>query len=223
MAILWQLNNWLHQQSIACGLSDFQIKYSDTSRVLCMADHDVSALVRAWRHGDDGALSQLMPLVYDELRRIARAHLRREEAGHSLQPTALVHEVYMRLVKVDQMNVEGRSHFLALAARLMRQILVDHARRKRSNKRGGGMTLVGLGEAAGTARPSGVDLLALDEALDELATFDARQRDLVELRYFAGLTIDEASKALDVSPATVEREWATAKAWLFQRLSLTAS
>jgi RNA polymerase sigma factor (TIGR02999 family) len=188
-----------------------------------MPDNDVSALVRAWRHGDDHALDQLMPLVYDELRRIARAHLRREQAGHSLQPTALVHEVYLRLIKVDQMNVDGRAHFLALAARLMRQILVDHARRKRADKRGGGVTVVGLGEAAGLARPARIDLLALDEALNELATFDSRQRDLVELRYFAGLTIDEAAKALDVSTATVEREWAVAKSWLYHRLSLSVS
>lgn len=187
-----------------------------------MSDHDVSALVRAWRRGDEQALSQLMPLVYDELRRIARGHLRREQAGHSLQPTALVHEVYLRMVKVDQMNVEGRMHFLALAARLMRQILVDHARRKRSDKRGGGATVLGLSEAEGVTRPPGVDLLALDEALDLLGTFDARQRDLVELRYFAGLTIDEAAQTLDISAATVEREWATAKAWLFERLSLSA-
>jgi RNA polymerase sigma factor (TIGR02999 family) len=179
----------------------------------------VTDLLVDWRAGNAEALERLVPLIYDELRRVARAQLRHEQRGHSLQATALVHEVYFRLVKVRQMTIEGRAHFLALAARLMRQILVDHARRKRSAKRGGDVPLVTLDEATGVAGPSGVDILALDRALDEMGEFDARQRDLVELKFFAGLTIDEAATALGVSAATVEREWAIAKAWLFQRLS----
>jgi RNA polymerase sigma factor (TIGR02999 family) len=145
--------------------------------------------------------------------------LRREKAGHSLQATALVHEVYLRLINVDRMTIEGRAHFLALAARLMRQILVDHARRKGASRRGGGATVIELREAAQVTNPLAIDILALDRALDEMGTFDARQRDLVELKFFAGLTIDETATALGLSPATVEREWALAKAWLFRRLS----
>lgn len=182
-------------------------------------ERDVTGLLIDWRGGNREALERLVPLVYDELRRVARAQLRREPVGHSLEATALVHEVYMRLVNVDQMTVDGRAHFLALSARLMRQILVDHARRRQAAKRGGDVPLVALNEVADVAGPPGVDILALDQALDEMAEFDARQRDLVELKFFAGLTIDEAATALGISSATVEREWALAKAWLYQRLS----
>jgi RNA polymerase sigma factor (TIGR02999 family) len=185
-------------------------------------DHDVTELLRAWTAGDNQALDRLIPIVYDELRRVARAHLRREQAEHSLQATGLVHEVYLRFVKVDHITIANRVHFLAVAARLMRQILVDYARRKRSAKRGGDRTLVALGETAAVVKPVAVDVLALDAALEELAAFDPRQRDLVELRYFAGLTIDEAATALGISAATVEREWAAAKAWLYSRLSGSA-
>ena len=157
------------------------------------------------------------------LRRIARAQLRGEHAGHSLQATALVHEAYLRLVKVDRMTIDGRPHFLAIAARLMRQILVDHARRKRAAKRGADVTLVNLDEVEASTGPAPVDILALDQALEEMATFDARQRDLVEMKFFAGLTIDEAATALGVSAATVEREWASAKSWLYHRLSASSS
>lgn len=187
-------------------------------------DHDLAVLLRAWGAGDDRALDQLMPILYDDLRRVARAHLRREQAWHSLQATALVHEVYLRLVKADALTLDSRPQFLAVAARLMRQILVDHARRKRSAKRGGGLTIVGLDDAEGTApaaarASAGIDLFALDRALEELAQVDPRLCDLVELRYFAGLTIAEAAAALNVSAATVEREWTIAKAWLYDRLS----
>ena len=180
---------------------------------------DVTELLIAWRKGNREAFEGLVPLVYDELRKLARAHLRRERTNHSLQATALVHEVYLRLVNVSRMTFDGRAHFLALAARLMRQILVDHARRKGAARRGGGVTVVELTDGAKAAEPMGVDILALDRALDELAAFDARQRDLVELKFFAGLTIDETAAALGVSAATVEREWSIAKAWLHRRLS----
>lgn len=159
-----------------------------------------------------------MPLLYDELRRVARVHLRRERVGHSLQATALVHEVYLRLAKGGQFAAEGRSQFLALAAHLTRQILVDHARRKRSVKRGGHQTILSLDDQTAVVHPPTVDVLALDAALQELGDFDPRQRDLVELRYFGGLTIAEAAAAMRVSTATVEREWAVARAWLYQRL-----
>lgn len=183
------------------------------------ADSDtVSALLQAWCGGDATALEALMPLLYDELRRVARVHLRRERVGHSLQATALVHEVYLRLAKGGQFAAEGRSQFLALAAHLTRQILVDHARRKRSVKRGGDQTILSLDDQTAAVHPPTVDVLALDAALQELGDFDPRQRDLVELRYFGGLTIAEAAAAMRVSTATVEREWAVARAWLYQRL-----
>ena len=184
--------------------------------------HDVTELLLSWGQGDTAALDRLVPLLYDDLRRVARGHLRRERPGHSLQATALVHEVFLRLVDVDRMTVKSRTHFFALSARLMRQILVDHARRQQASKRGSGATVIGLSEAAGAAAPTStsmVDVLALDEALDTLSSFDVQQCRVVELRFFAGLNIPEAADALGVSTATVEREWAMAKAWLHQRLS----
>jgi RNA polymerase sigma factor (TIGR02999 family) len=184
--------------------------------------HNVTELLLSWGQGDTAALDRLVPLLYDDLRRVARGHLRRERPGHTLQASALVHEVFLRLVDVDRMTLKSRTHFFALSARLMRQILVDHARRHRAGKRGGSATVIGLSEAAGAAAPtstSSVDVLALDEALDTLSSFDVRQCRVVELRFFAGLNIPETAHALGVSTATVEREWAMAKAWLHQRLS----
>jgi RNA polymerase sigma factor (TIGR02999 family) len=184
--------------------------------------HNVTELLLSWGQGDTAALDRLVPLVYDDLRRVARGHLRRERPGHSLQATALVHEVFLRLVDVDRMTVQSRTHFFALSARLMRQILVDYARRQQAGKRGGGATVIGLSDAAGAPAPTStsmVDVLALDEALDALSSFDAQQCRVVELRFFAGFNIPEAADALGVSTATVEREWAMAKAWLHQRLS----
>jgi RNA polymerase sigma-70 factor, ECF subfamily len=183
---------------------------------------DVTGLLLSWRQGDAAALDRLVPLVYEELRRVARRHLRRESPGHALETTALVHEAYLRMVDVDRMTIANRAHFFGLAAVLMRQILVDHARRKQADKRGGGVTMVSLDDASPAAQPSSVDVLAVDEALAALAAFDPRQCRVVELRFFAGLSIDEASEALGISPATVEREWALAKAWLYRRLSSRA-
>jgi RNA polymerase sigma factor (TIGR02999 family) len=182
--------------------------------------NDVTSLLIEWRRGDAAALERLLPLVYAELRTLARAHLRREQAGHSLQATALVHEVYLRLVDVNRLTVESRAHFMAISARLMRQILVDHARRRRAGKRGGAATLSldVVSPTAARTGPADVDVLALDLALEELASFDAQQCQVVELRFFAGLTIEETAQALDISTATVEREWVLAKAWLYQRL-----
>jgi RNA polymerase sigma factor (TIGR02999 family) len=174
--------------------------------------HEVTGLLLSWRDGDAGALDRLVPLVYDELRRVARGHVRREPPGHALQPTALVHEVFLRLVDADHLTVKNRTHFFAISARLMRQILVDHARRKRADKRGGGATVISLDEIAPPAgETSSVDVLALDEALDALSSIDARQGRVVELRFFAGLNIPEAADALGVSTATIEREWAMAR------------
>jgi len=180
---------------------------------------EVTELLVSWRQGDAAALDRLVPLVYDELRRVARRRLRGELPGHSLQATALVHEVYLRLVDVDRMTLTSRAHFFGVAATLMRQILVDHARRQHADKRGGGATMLSLDEALPAGCTSNVDVLALDQALDALSAIDSRQCRVVELRFFAGFTIDEAATALGISPATVEREWALAKAWLFRRLS----
>ena len=181
--------------------------------------HDVTGLLLSWRQGDTAALDRLIPLVYEELRRVAGRRLRGESPGHSLQATALVHEVYLRLVEVDRMTLTSRAHFFGVAATLMRQILVDHARRQRADKRGGGVTMLSLDEASPPAWTSNVDLLALDEALDALSAIDSRQCRVVELRFFAGLKIDEVAEALGLSPATVEREWALAKAWLYRQLA----
>jgi RNA polymerase sigma-70 factor, ECF subfamily len=183
---------------------------------------DVSGLLAQWRDGDTDALERLIPLVYADLRKLARAHLRREQPGHSLQATALVHEVYLRLVNLDRLRVENRTHFIAVAARLMRQILVDHARRQRAGKRGAAVPVVSLDGVAPQAEPAAggcdLDILALDRALDELASFDAQQCRIIEMRFFGGLTIDETAEALDISTATVERDWAFARAWLYDRL-----
>jgi RNA polymerase sigma factor (TIGR02999 family) len=183
---------------------------------------DVTDLLLSWRQGDAAALDRLIPVVYEELRRVARRRLRAESPGHALQSTALVHEVYLRLVDVDRMTVKNRAHFFALAATLMRQILVDHARRQQADKRGGDATMVSLDGVSPVAQPSSVDVLALDQALGALSEVDDRQCRVVELRFFAGLTIDETAEALGISPATVEREWALAKAWLYRQLSSQA-
>ena len=180
---------------------------------------EVTKLLHDWRGGNRAALDRLLPLVYDELRRVAGARLREEAPGHTIQPTALVHEAYVRLAGLDRLSVADRTHFFAIAARTMRQILVDHARRKRSDKRGGGETLVTLNDAVAAAGALTVDLLDLDRALDELAALDERMARVVELKFFVGLTLAEAAESLKISHATVEREWAAAKAWLYRRLS----
>jgi RNA polymerase sigma-70 factor (ECF subfamily) len=183
---------------------------------------DVTELLLSWRQGDAAALDRLIPLVYDELRRVARRRLRGESPEHGLQSAALVHEVYLRLVDVDRMALKNRTHFFAVAATLMRQILVDYARRQRAAKRGGRDATVTLEGALPATLPSSVDVLALDQALAALSSIDARQCRVVELRFFAGLNIDETAEALGVSPATVEREWALARAWLYRQLSSRA-
>jgi RNA polymerase sigma factor (TIGR02999 family) len=179
----------------------------------------VTGLLLQWCDGRREALDRLVPIVYSELKRLARTRLRGEQEGHSLQATALVHEVYLRLVDVDRMTLENRAHFFAVASRLMRQILVDHARRRGADKRGGDVTVISLTDASPAEPETTVDILALDEALDALMTLDARLCRVVELKFFSGLTIEETAAALDVSRATVERDWAVAKAWLYDRMS----
>jgi RNA polymerase sigma factor (TIGR02999 family) len=173
----------------------------------------VSALLIKWRAGDPEALQALIPLVYQELRRIAQHHLQQERPDHTLQSTALVHEAYLRLMKQGPAEIENRPHFLAVASRLMRQILVDHARGHRAAKRGGGLKLE-LNEAMGSQKTQNMDLVALDDALNELAKLDPQQTRIVELRFFGGLSIEETAEIVGVSPTTVKREWATARAWL---------
>jgi RNA polymerase sigma factor (TIGR02999 family) len=184
---------------------------------------DVTGLLVQWRQGQKEALDRLVPVVYEELRRLARARLRSEREGHSLQTSDLVHEAFLRLVGIDRMTLENRSHFFAVASRLMRQILVDHARHRDAEKRGGGATMVSLGDASPATSPTDIDILELDQALDALTALDPRLCRVVELKYFGGLTIEETALALDVSRATVERDWAAAKAWLFDRLSMSRS
>ena len=182
---------------------------------------DVTRLLAEWQRGRDAAaLDRLLPLVYDELRRIARRRLRAERTGHTLQTAALVHEAYLRLVDQQGATIQNRAHFLAIAAQLMRQILVDHARRRRAGKRGGGMAMtIALDQDVIPVGPPDVDLLALDESLEKLAAIDPRQSRIVEMRFFAGLDVEEIAEAIGVSPATVRRDWAMAKAWLYRRLS----
>jgi RNA polymerase sigma factor (TIGR02999 family) len=178
----------------------------------------VTELLIAWSDGRREALDELLPLIYDDLRRLAAAHMRREPAGHSLQPTALVHETYVRLVDQRQAGL-SRAQFFAAAAGLMRRILVDLARARRADKRGGQFERITLAEDVAADGPGDIDTLALHEALERMAAFDRRQARIVELRYFGGLTIEETAAVLDISEATVVRDWTIAKAWLRAALS----
>jgi RNA polymerase sigma-70 factor, ECF subfamily len=180
----------------------------------------VTDLLQAWASGDQTALDELLPLVYDDLRRQARRYMRAQPAGHTLQTTALVHEAYLRLVGQSSVEWNGRAHFFGVAAKAMRSILVDHARARSAAKRGGSARAITLDDAGVPGPQASVDVLALDEALGRLAELDARKSRLVELRYFGGLGIDEAAAVLGVSPATVKREWTTARAWLRRELSV---
>lgn len=178
----------------------------------------VTGLLLQWRGGDADALARLLPLVYDELRQIAARHVRQERSDLTLQPTAVVHEAFLKLVDLPRLQWQDRAHFLAVASRLMRQVLIDHARARLTAKRGGGDTVLAIEDGAGAIEPRRVDLLALDDALARLATLDAQQERLVELRYFGGLTIAETAEVLGCSPATVKRDWDTARTWLFREL-----
>jgi RNA polymerase sigma factor (TIGR02999 family) len=180
---------------------------------------EVSRLLAEYRQGDREALERLMPLVYGELRRIAAYHLRDERSAHTLQPTALVHEAYMRLAMRSEIYVRDRAHFVALAAQVMRHILVDHARARHRGKRGGGRTMVALDEALVVAEQREADLVALDDALTELSRMSARQGRIVELRFFGGLSIEEIAETLDIAVARVRSDWTIARTWLRRELS----
>jgi RNA polymerase sigma factor (TIGR02999 family) len=176
----------------------------------------------AWGRGDAAAFEQLVPLVHDELQRVARRYMARERPDHTLQATALVNEVYLRLIETDRVQWQNRAHFFAVAARMMRRILVDFARARLNDKRGGGFQRVTLDDASAVAQAPSVDLVALDEALDRLGSIDSRQSQIVELRFFGGLTLDEAAEVLQVSRDTVKRDWRFAKLWLARELSAIA-
>ena len=174
----------------------------------------VTQLLVAWGDGDESARDRLMPLVYDELHRLAHQHMRRERPGHTLQTSGLVNEAYLRLVDQTQVKWQSRAHFFGIAARLMRQILVDEARRRNYAKRGGGAIQVTLDEAREAAHEQSANVMALDDALKSLEQIDSRQSRIIELRFFGGLTIDETAEVLKVSPGTVMRDWTFARAWL---------
>lgn len=175
---------------------------------------NITHLLKEWSEGDQQALDELTPLVYEELRQQAARYLRKERPNHSLQATALINEAFLRLIDVKDVQWQNRAHFFAIAANLMRRILVDHARRRDAEKRGGSQVCLTLDEGLAWANEPDVDLLAIDEALDRLAIIDEQQARIVELRFFSGLTVEETATALGVSPKTVKRDWSVARAWL---------
>jgi RNA polymerase sigma factor (TIGR02999 family) len=179
----------------------------------------VSELLGKWRDGDEESLSRLVPLVYNTLRRLAHHHLRKERPGHTLQTTALVHEAYLCLAKQEPMEFENRAHFFAVCAHLMREILVQHARRRNAAKRGGGVYNLALDHALAVAERGSIDLIALDDALKGLSKLDPQQSRIVEMRFFGGLSIEDTSRVLGVSPATVKRHWMTARVWLLHEIT----
>jgi RNA polymerase sigma factor (TIGR02999 family) len=181
------------------------------------AREHVSHMLAEWNARDPAARERLVPIVYDELRRLAHHYMRGERVNHTLQATALVNEVYLRLAGIDGMQWRDRAHFFAMAATLMRRVLVDYARLRAREKRGGGVSVTSLDDNV-VAAQSAVDVLALDEALDRLAAIDAQQGRVVELRFFGGLSVEQTAEALGISPATVKRDWATAKLWLYNEL-----
>ena len=184
---------------------------------------NITTLLVAWGQGDEVAFQQLIPLVHRELHQIARRCLKGERPGHTLQPTALVNEAYLRLVDVRRVNWKNRTHFLAMSARLMRRVLVDFARSRHYQKRGGGIMKVALDEAHGVSTERGQDLVALDEALIALSAIDDRKARVVEMRFFGGLSVEETAAVLEVSRDTVLRDWRLARAWLMQELLKSAS
>lgn len=181
--------------------------------------HDVTQLLKSWSDGNQESVEALVPLVYDEMRRMAAVYLHGERTGHTLQPTALVHEAYFRLVQHDKMRWQDRAHFFAIAARTMRRILVDHARGQRSAKRGGPQPAISLDVAGDQAKPLEPDMVALDDTLKDLASMDPDKAKIVELRYFGGLSIEETAQVMDCSRATIIRQWRMAKAWIHSQLS----
>jgi len=180
---------------------------------------NITHLLKEWSDGDERALDKLTPLVYEELRRQAARYLRRERAGHTLQTTGLINEAYLRLIDAKDVRWQSRAHFFAIAANLMRRVLVDHARRRDAEKRGGEHLRLTLDETLAVTSTPDVDVLAIDEALNKLAIIDSQQAQVVELRFFSGLSVEETAAALGVSPATVKRDWSVARAWLRREIS----
>ena len=180
--------------------------------------HSVTLLLEQWNNGDQAALDKLMPLIYEELRKMARRYMRQQNPGHTLQTTALIHETYLRMVKQKEKHFENRAHFFGVAAQAMRHILVDYARARQTAKRGGAARPISLEEAALVTAERAAELVAFDEALKELAKLSQRQSRVVELRYFGGLSVDETATVLSVSPETVMRDWSMAKTWLHRAL-----
>ena len=188
--------------------------FSGCKQDVTPATHEVTKLLNAWREGDESALDKLMPLVYDELHRLARQHMRREKPGHVLQTSALVNEAYLQLIDASHVHWQNRAHFFGIAARSMRRILVDDARRRHREKRGGQMIQIPFDEASSLPQEQAANLVALDDALKVLAEIDPRQSQIVELRFFGGMSIEETAEFLKVSPGTVMRDWTFARAWL---------
>jgi RNA polymerase sigma factor (TIGR02999 family) len=183
------------------------------------SSESITQLLIEWRDGDQTALDRLIPLVYQELRRLAHHYMKQERREHTLQTTALVNEAYLKLVDHNGMHWQNRAHFLAVAAQAMRRILVDHARTRDALKRGGGLAMMDLDEAASVADTQAAELLALNDALDQLAQLDPRKSRIVELRYFGGMTVDETAEVVGLSPTSVNREWKSAKTWLLKTMS----
>jgi len=181
---------------------------------------DVTQLLSLWASGDRAALESLMEAVYGELRHLAHAYLRRERPGNTLQSTALVHEAYLRLIDQKSVTWQNRAHFFGIAASMMRRILVDHARSRKASKRGAGISNLTLDDAVAGSGPRDLNLIVLDQALEHLARIDPQQSRIVEFRFFAGLSIEDTAEALNISPATVKREWAIAKAWLYREMKV---
>ena len=184
---------------------------------------NITQLLNQWSDGDEGALDRLTPLVYEELRKQAARYLRRERPGHTMQTTVLINEAYLRLIDAKEVRWQGRAHFFAIAANLMRRILVDHARQRNAAKRGGSPIHVTLDRIIATAKQSNIEVLAIDEALTKLAGIDRQQAQIVELRFFSGLSVEETAAALAISPRTVKRDWSVARAWLRREIGEKAT
>jgi len=185
---------------------------------MAQSPEEITVLLKAWRNGNRDALDKLMPLVYEDLRRIAHRYITRQAAGQTLQTTAVVHEAYMRLAGQDDVAWQNRAHFYGVCAQVMRSLLVDRARARGAAKRGGGRFKVSVSDGVASSNASDIDIVALDEALQSLASIDPRKARIVELRYFGGLTVEETASFLELSPITIKREWLKAKAWLYDEL-----
>jgi RNA polymerase sigma-70 factor, ECF subfamily len=217
MSLIYAL---LDSQALCYAPANFDLSLVNAEHSMSEGrDHEVTSLLQAWSAGDEQALAKLAPLVYDELHRTAHRYMGRENTGHTLQTTALVNEVYLRLVNVQKVDWQGRAHFYAICARMMRRVLTDFARSRRYLKRGGDAIHVPFEEALFPGREDHPDIVDLDDALDVLAVMDQRKTQVVELRFFGGFSVEETAKVLDVSVETVYRDWKLAKVWLMRELS----